>query len=96
MTQYLARMSQIAAGAALAVKSGALRANDLLSVQMMDGTTVDARIDALSSDTASIEFAGRRIMFRPWRYGDRAIGRFPGDNSMWTALEQTPVMAGAE
>lgn len=96
MTQYLARMSQIAAGAALAIKSGVLRANDRLSIQMMDGTTVDARIDQLSSDTARIDFDGRQMMFRPWRYGDRTVGRFHGDTSMWTALDQAPALMGAE
>lgn len=96
MSQYIARMSKPGAGAALAIKSGMLRANDLLSIQMLDGTTVGARIDTLSSDTALIDLGGESLTLRPWRYGDRAIGRFPGDNSVWTVLEHTPGMAAVK
>ncbi len=96
MTQYIARMSQLGRGAALAIKSGALRAQDLLSIQLMDGTTIDGRIDTLSSDTARIDMGGESVTLRPWRYGDRAVGRFPGDNSMWTVLEHAPALINAE
>lgn len=95
MSQYIARMSKFGAGAALAIKSGAVRVNDLLSIQMIDGTTVGARIDTLSSDIAQINMGGDSLTLRPWRYGDRAVGRFPGDNSVWTVVEHTPAMAGA-
>jgi hypothetical protein len=89
-------MSQLGAGAALAIRSAALRANDQLSIQMMDGTTVGARIADLSSDSARIEVGDQSLTFRPWRYGDRTIGRFPGDNSTWTALDHAPALQAAK
>ena len=96
MSQYIARMSKIGAGAALAIKSGALRINDLLSIQLTDGTTVGARIDNLSSDIALLDMDGQSLTLRPWRYGDRAVGRFPGDNSVWTVLEHNPSLIAAK
>ncbi len=95
MAKYIARMSQIGVGAALAIKSGAVHPNDQLTIQMTDGTTVDAFVENLSSDTAKIGLGGRHLTCRPWRYGDRTVGRFPGDNSVWTVLEQAPALSAA-
>ena len=96
MPQHIARMSKIGAGATLAIKSGAVRAKDRLSIQMMDGTTVGAYVENLSSDTADIYIDGQTLTCRPWRYGDHSVGRFPGDNSMWTVLEHAPALQAAK
>ncbi len=95
MNHYLARMHGPVAGAAMTIKAGMLKAGDVLDIILMTGGRLAGNVVATSSETAEIETSEGKLSLRPWRWGEQAVARFPGDNLTWVVAEVTPTLQAA-
>jgi len=86
MNRYTATTSSpgLEINSTLCIRSGALKAGDIIDIRHDEDVAVPARIESMGLSGLVVSQAGRTLSFRPWRLGDACVDRFGGAISCWT------------
>lgn len=95
MSNYAAITNEreIKTGMALCVKSGSLRAGDVLTIETPAGTMIKAVVEQSALNEMELSIGGKIAKCRPWMRGDPVMCRNVGTTSNWTIED---VLAGQD
>lgn len=79
--------SEIKNGMALCVRSGSLRAGDVLTIRTDSGSAIEAVVERSALAELELKIDGKRVKCRPWSRGDAILCRNVGVSSNWTIAD---------
>jgi molybdopterin-binding protein len=79
--------SEIKTGMALCVRSGSLRADDVLAIETATGVKIEALVERSALSELELSIGRKTVKCRPWSRGDSMLCRNAGTSSNWTVAD---------